>query len=349
MELRFWCGKQGGLKQETAQLILHLKAMLSGGVHSLVLYPQSLQERASDWLGSKEWKEFPGDEGYLTVFTSGTTDIPKPIKKHFPSYYGSKKEKLGSNYRWLLTYNPYRWAGISMITHALRTGAELVVPDSLDARDLLRELPSVSHISITPSLFRKLILADTDGLLYKCALKQITFGGEFATQSVLDLTNKYWPGARVTHVYASTEHGDICSVSDGLAGIPADKWKNGSFTEAGELVISGHPTGDIWALKNGRYYFQGRVQDVANVGGAKVYLSSVEEAALAIAGVMQARAYAVSSPLVGQLVAMDYVGEIAVEDLKGQLRKVLPKTAMPVKLNRVEALDLSEAGKLRRR
>jgi len=41
----------------------------------------------------------------------------------------------------------------------------------------------------------------------KDALRQITLGGEIADQAVLDALARRFPGARITHVYASTEAG----------------------------------------------------------------------------------------------------------------------------------------------
>ncbi len=350
MELRFWCGKPGELRTETAHLIKHLKAIAQGADLSLVLAPftDSARNAELDWLGGDAWREFPGPGGLLTVYTSGTTDQPKAIVKDFVLAFHSKKGKGKPSDRWLLTYNPYRWAGISMITHVLRTNAQLIVPASLEARDILLSLPDASHISVTPSLFRKLMLTDNSGVLGRVRLEQVTFGGEVATQSVLDLARAYWPSARITHVYASTEHGDICSVSDDREGIPEEKWRGQVFTTEGELLLNGQPTGDIWALRDGRYYFRGRVQEVANVGGAKVFLSTVEQAALAIPGVLQARAFAVPSALVGQLVSLEYEGTTAPGELAVELRKRLPKVAWPAKVDKVECVRLSEAGKIGR-
>lgn len=350
MELRFWCGKAGGLKAETSQLILHLRAILNGEDRSLVLAPSrtKIQGEDCDWLGGTEWKEFPGAGGFLTLYTSGTTSQPKPVTKDFIKSFHSKRGQACPGSRWILTYNPYRWAGISMITHVLRTQAELVVPNSLEVQDILQALPKANQMSITPSLFRKLILADTSDILRSAKLTQITFGGEVAPQSVLDLAKAYWPTARITHVYASTEHGDICGVSDGREGVPAEKWKAHAFTSDGELVINGQPTGDIWSLREGRYYFKGRVQEVANVGGAKVFLSSVEQEALSIKGVLHARAFSVPSALLGQLVALEYVGEINRRELSLELRKRLPKVSWPAKVEKVESIHLNEAGKIRR-
>ena len=191
-------------------------------------------------------------------------------------------------------------------------------------------------------------LAATDTQLSALPLRQITFGGEPTSQAALDAARALWPDARITHTYASSELGDVCAVSDGLAGVPAVKFASYQMTDGGELVVGGHRTGDLWTLRDGRYHFFGRTEEMINVGGAKVSPLTVEEAALAVPSVVQARAKAVRSPILGQLVGLDYVGDIGEDDLKRALRATLPRIAWPATVRRLDAIELSDAGKLRR-
>lgn len=283
----------------------------------------------------------------FTLHTSGTTGVPKEFKKDVA--LEMQKKKGGSEKdKWILTYSPLRWAGISVVLHAYKYAAQLIVPDSLRVEDIIKAAfeNQVSHIALTPSMFRLMVLLDSDKIK-KTNIRQCTFGGEAATQSVLDLAKNIWPNARVTHVYASTELGDICAVSDGMEGIPASKFKDYVITEEGELVIKEFQTNDIWELRNNRYYFKGRKQEVINVGGYKVFPISVEESALK-AGAIQAKAYAVASTMLGSLVALDYVGEIEATYLMTELRKSLPKYAWPAQIKKVDTIILSAAGKIKR-
>lgn len=281
--------------------------------------------------------------------TSGTTGPPKIIFHNLNEALEKKRSGLPDE-KWILTYSPERWAGISVILHVIKSGASLYVPNSLSFNDIIETAIEnhPTHISLTPSMFRSLLLNDKGCRLSNVPIKQVTFGGEAATQSVLNLAKSIWPNSRVSHVYAATEVGDICSVSDGLEGIPAHKFNAHKFSETGELIMNNQPSGDIWRLEGNRYFFVGRIQEVINVGGNKISPLVIEEFAVNH-GAQMARAYPVTSPVTGFLVGLEYVGDVDEKSLLKHFRKTLPKYACPVKISKVDRLEISDAGKMIRR
>lgn len=284
-----------------------------------------------------------------TLTTSGTTSAPKNVSKNLRASLELKKSG-DSSQSWLLTYSPNRWAGVSVILHCVKFDCTLIVPKSNDTTGLLQALTEtefVTHLSLTPSMFKSLLVADTQKRLQNVNIRQITFGGEATTQNTLDYARNIWPNTRITHTYASTEHGDICSVSDCLEGFPKHKLDRYSFSPEGELVIAGVETGDIWKLKGDRYIFCGRTTEIINVGGNKVNPIFVEELAISC-GAKVARCFSVASPILGSLVALEYVGDITPNELQGSLRRKLPKFAWPRMITQVERIQLSDAGKMRR-
>lgn len=289
------------------------------------------------------------EESSLTLRTSGTTGVPKEVRRPLAKTIPAERI-ISLDQRWLLTYAPFRWAGISVMLHALAFDVELAVPSSLETSDIVKTAieESATHVSLTPSLLRKLAVTVGKKSLSAIGFTQVTFGGEAVSQSVLDLAHTIWPQARLSHVYATTEFGDVCSVSDGIAGVPRHKLERPGFefSNDGELLIRGIPSGDLWILKDGRYHFVARREDIINVGGAKVSPLEVENAVLGLGGVEEARAYAVPSPLVGQVVGLDYCGTPRVAEVKSHLRRMLPKVAWPAMINRVERIELTSASKL---
>ncbi|MCG3198823.1 MAG: 2-succinylbenzoate--CoA ligase [bacterium] len=296
----------------------------------------------------REVLEAASGNGLVSLMTSGTTGAPKTIPRDLTSALEKKKPGKESE-KWLLTYHPRRWAGISVILHVLKAGATLCVPRTLAFTDIVRAGIDhrITHLSLTPSMFRNLLMNDPSLRLKEIPVEQLTFGGEAATQSVLDSARRIWPNARVSHVYASTETGDICSVSDGLEGIPAQKLERFTFNDEGELFVEGHATGDIWERRGDRYYFVGRVQEIINVGGNKVSPLAVEEFAIRC-GVRHARAFAIPSGLMGSLVGLEYVGDIETKELVRRFREGLPKFMCPAQVTRLERIELSDAGKTKR-
>jgi len=278
--------------------------------------------------------------------------VPKVVTHRLTDVLQRRSAADERDVRWLLCYAPCTWAAVSVLLHALSTHASVVVPESLEPAQIAAAVREdhATHISLTPSHFRRLLLSLDEPELSGWELRQVTFGGEAASQKVLDTARRIWPEARVSHVYATTETGDLCGVSDGLAGIPRHKFSAPRFSisQEGELCVDGQATGDIWELRGERYYFVGRRQELIHVGGTKVSPIYIEEVASTITGVEEARAYGVPSPLVGQLVALDYRGPAEENDVKHALRERLPKVAWPAVVRRCETIELSPAGKMRR-
>ncbi len=348
--VRAAAGRPGGLREETRGVFAFLVAAADNAVE---LELQEGDAGCDGWAGDLPHVEPSRNDctaAALTIFTSGTTGRPKPCR-HVVADALSRGRPGDADARWLLAYAPFRWAGISVLLHVLRSGATLVVPESVEPVALVAAAREgdATHVSLTPSHFRRLLLSVARDDLAALPMAQITFGGEAATQPVLDEARALWPGARITHVYAASEFGDICAVSDGLAGAPCAKLERpGMELVNGELVIDGRSTGDLWERRGERYEFVGRREEVINVGGVKVSPIDVEAAALAVPGVLDARAFGTASPLLGQVVALEYCGSVEERALRRALADVLPKPAWPAALARVERIELTAAGKTAR-
>lgn len=287
----------------------------------------------------------------LFLLTSGTTGNPKWVEKKNMSEFMSVSYGTGDRSdSWILVYHPYRWAGISVLAHIIKSRSQLYIPVDFETKNVLSYAKKyqVSHISLTPSRFRKFLIEGRDDLK-QCHFKQITFGGEWANQNILDEAKNLFPHSRVTHVYASTEHGNLCSVSDGLEGFPIGKFSDVcDFLSTGELVIDNKPTGDFWEAIGNRFHFRGRESDVVNVGGNKISLSSIENTLLnEIPNMKQVKARVEQSPILGSLILAEYMGNIEPKDVMLAARRILPKYAL-AKVEKVEKINLSESGKLKR-
>jgi acyl-CoA synthetase (AMP-forming)/AMP-acid ligase II len=348
---RATAGREDAFQEEVRGVWWFLNAALR---RALTIELRGVSVSGSGWVG-----DFPHlspirrdcSESAILIYTSGTTGTPKACRHALLTVLAPTRPQVAEA-RWLLAYAPFRWAGLSVLLHVLRTGGTIAVPKDLAPRSIVETgmEEGATHVSLTPSYFRRMLLSVSERELRRLPLEQVTFGGEAATQSVLNQTRSLWPRARVTHVYAASEFGDICSVSDGLAGIPREKFEKRGFdlTEDGELVIDGRPTADLWELRDERYHFEGRREEVINVGGVKVFPFDVEMAALSEPGVSEARAYGTSSALLGQVVALEYSGKIAEKELRRAMSKRLPKAAWPALVKRVEAISLTSAGKTKR-
>lgn len=291
--------------------------------------------KLSDYLVPEE------NLGKISLLTSGTTGTPKLIQKDLKYLFDCKKGFSGTTNVWLLTYSPSRWAGISVILHCLKNNCPIIFPKSLNSKDILSSFKDVNSLSMTPSLFKKLQMIDYNAMK-EAFIYQITFGGEYCDQKTIDQAKLLWPKAKINHIYASTEIGDICSISDGKEGIPKQKLKNYELVDF-ELFINGISTGDLWEERSDRLFFLGRKEKVINVGGAKVMCSKVEQEANKF--IFDSKVYSEKSPILGEVVCIDYIGDMQPVELKKNLLTVLPKYAVPVKINKVLEFNLKNGKK----
>ena len=287
--------------------------------------------------------------GAITVSTSGTTGDSKQV-------FGLLAEKIrknsGANFSrvWLCCFAIDKWAGISLIAFALQGGEAVSIPEELTAREVLRCISDdlVTNVNLTPSLFRRLALGHdqiSEGLK---SIVSVTLGGEYASQSTLDLVRAICPSARITHVYATTETGEVFASSDGIEGFDSNKVLSNpklELSETGELFVEGFNTGDRWVIVGDRLKFSGRSGSFIKVGGQKVLPSEIEEVAMSVPGVNLAKVYPKENALLGHVLIMEFEGTIDEASLRLGLNKMLPKYKVPRLINKVELIELSKAGK----
>ncbi|WP_347267866.1 AMP-binding protein [Paracoccus sp. (in: a-proteobacteria)] len=313
--------------------------------------------------------------------TSGTTGQPKLVAHGLESLTRTTRrdQDRGRGQVWGLLYDYSRFAGLQVLLQGLLSGAALALPAvslPLEARLAFLVRAGVTHLSATPTLWRKMLMTPGSEAL---ALAQITLGGEIADDAVLAALARRWPAARISHVFASTEAGVGFSVTDGRAGFPgtyldAPPQGIGLRVTEGRLFIRNDlvgpdylggqgalaqggwvDTGDAVRVVGGRVLFQGRSNGVINVGGDKVHPEEVEAAILAHPGVGMARVYGRRNPIVGALVAADILPAAGISDpkalqaeLKSFLAGRLARHQVPALIRMVDSFETNAAGKLTR-
>ncbi len=326
-----------------------------------------------------------GGKGLATILTSGTSGVSKAANHTWETLAGFvRREDEFAGMRWLCAYPLNFYAGLQTFLQAFLTNATLVIPVALDPREiaLAMEREGVQFASGTPTFWRWLLAFAPREKLQASPLRQITLGGEIATQDVLDGLRQVFPDARVVHVYGLTETGRLFSVTDGLEGFPArfleepprpgvemrivDGELQARSSRAAMLGYDGQPalrdqaegwfpTGDLVEIQRDRVLFRGRNSDVINVGGRKVMPADVEAVLRSIPGVVEVRVYARKSSLAGQLVAADLVLAEGVEAVQVKAaaervaREKLAPYQVPRSINVVSEIARNEVFKILRR
>ena len=190
-----------------------------------------------------------------------------------------------------------------------------------------------------------------------------------------------YPGARVTHAYASTEAGVVFEISDGRAGFPAGLLErrerdvelrivDGSlrvesggaarrYLGAGSASLVDDDgfvdTGDFIQQRDDRCFFAGRRGGILNVGGAKVHPEEVEAVINQHASVQACLVKARRNPITGSLIVADVVlkeGVAETAKLKDEIISACARELAPYKVpalvSFVRALAVTQAGKLAR-
>jgi acyl-coenzyme A synthetase/AMP-(fatty) acid ligase len=306
------------------------------------------------------------------VYTSGTTGSPKVISHTIQTLSRTiKTDSRSADLRWGLLYDPARMAGLQVLLQALRSGATVVAPHLLwRLTDKIRFLEEhgVTALSATPTLWRMML--QITGTL-RLPLRQITLGGEIADQGILNSLRSAFPGARIVHIFASTETGAAFSVTDGLAGFPVDylyeppggvplQVRDGELyvyspgvSAAGDDGFA--PTGDVVEADGDRFFFRGRFSGVVNVGGTNVWPEEVESVLRSHPAVAEARVTAVANPIAGSLLIAQVVlrapesGGSLGKELRRWMKSQVDGPLVPAKIQVVDQLGVSATGKLVRR
>lgn len=328
-------------------------------------------QRATEWL----------------MLTSGTSGVPKIVGHTLEglcgAIIGDTPAPGAAIPVWATFYDIRRYGGLQIFLRAIVGGGAMVLSDPEEAlADHVARLKArgVSHISGTPSHWRKLLMS---GASAEFNPRYVRLSGEIADQAVLDGLKQAFPAASIGHAYASTEAGVGFAVNDGREGFPADligagrsgvemKVVDGSLrirsARAAHAYIGRDPaaltdadgfvdTGDMVELRGDRYYFVGRRNGIINVGGLKVHPEEIEAVINGHAEVLMSRAKSRRSPITGGIVVADVVlteaaAGLAPDVLRAQIvaecRARLAAHKVPAMIRFVPALDVTPAGKLAR-
>jgi acyl-CoA synthetase (AMP-forming)/AMP-acid ligase II len=320
------------------------------------------------------------------MLTSGTSGLPKIVSHTLEGLIGAivaDGPARGAPRVWATFYDIRRYGGLQIFLRAVIGGGSLVLSEPGEAlADHVARLRknSVTHISGTPSHWRKLLMS---GAASSFSPRYVRLSGEIADQAVLDGLRHAFPAASIGHAYASTEAGVGFAVNDGLEGFPASmigenrdgvemKIVDGSLRIRSKRTAHAYvgrqaaaltdgdgfvDTGDLVELRGDRYYFIGRRGGVINIGGLKVHPEEIEAVINRHTGVRMSRARPRRSPITGAIVVADVVLADASdagrsEEFRNRIladcRAHLAPHKVPATIKFVESLDITAAGKLAR-
>ena len=328
----------------------------------------------------------PAWETEWILLTSGTTGRPKLVVHTLATLCGAiPAADPASPIVWSTFYDIRRYGGLQILLRSILAGGALILPGPREplAQFFARAAEAgVTHISGTPTHWRKALLHPEASWIEPRAVR---LSGEIADQAILNQMCAFYPQAKVTHAFASTEAGVACEVSDGLAGLPEElfdgdgdpamKVVDGSlrirssrtalrYLAPPELPLKDEAgfvdTGDLLELRNWRYCFTGRRDGMVNVGGLKVHPEEIEAVINRFPEVQMSLVRSKKSPITGALVVAEVVLRTDFERTAGEeaalpqeillfCREWLPSYKVPALVRIVASLPTTASGKLSRR
>jgi acyl-coenzyme A synthetase/AMP-(fatty) acid ligase len=305
-------------------------------------------------------------ESVLTIFTSGTTGLPKKVEHPVKNLIREVRvDNRYENDRWGYAYNPTHMAGLQLFFQCL-LNQNLIVNLFSKSRDIalnsIKEF-NLTNISATPSFYRLLMPIENT---YQNVTK-VTLGGEKSTNELLKQVGSMFPNARLYNIYASTEFGTILSsnaesffikpnysklvrIKDDILQVHVSLVGKSQNMEIDDNWYS---TGDLVEYIDGSnvyFRFKGRKNELINVGGNKVNPTEVESELLKIVEIRECSVYGRQNSVLGTIVCADVVmfeGKVIDESyIREFLIKNLQNFKIPRKINFVKQISKNRAGKI---
>ncbi len=306
---------------------------------------------------SNNWK--------ITLFTSGTTGVPKQVTHNFQSIsrFVKYSAKTTGNV-WGFAYNPTHMAGVQVFLQAILNGNSIVRLFGCTPAEILSEIKNhgITHVSATPTFYR-LLLPVKD--IFPSVIR-ITFGGEKFAGKTAEQLQKLFPNATITNIYATTEAGTLfASRNDIFTTKPGYEQKvriidnelliHESMTGITNIDSDGwYHTGDIVEIVSNNplsFRFVNRKSEMINTGGYKVNPLEVEDAIRSFSGIRDVRVFPKKNSVLGNIICCEIAvidNRINESDIRKYLQTKLQEFKIPRVIKFTNELPTTRTGKIKR-
>jgi acyl-coenzyme A synthetase/AMP-(fatty) acid ligase len=292
----------------------------------------------------------------LVFFSSGSTGSPKGILHDFERVAGKfvKARAAVVAIPFLMFDHFGGFNTILAITSSLGTVVS-VAERSVSAVCSAIEKYHVTLLPTTPSFLNLLIAAKAHEAFDLSSLRRITYGTEVMPQATLDRLRSALPGVVLQQTYGLSEVGVLASKSrsDGslwmrIGGegfqtkvVDGILWIKSDFSMVGYLNAPSNFDAEGWFNTQDKVevdgdYFRvlGRVTDLINVGGQKVYPAEIEEVIMTIPNVVDVAVYGENNGLLGQIIVARVVLKEpeSVASIKSRVRIACKERLAPYKI-----------------
>ena len=262
----------------------------------------------------------------LILLSSGTTGVPKAVlhdsDKLLKKYIYSKKRYTTIG---LMLFDHI--AGIDTLFYVLSSGGSLIIPQEKSIDNILTTLSqlSVEVLPASPSLIQLLLMDDRFNINYLSSLKVITIGSERINDNLNSrLQERFGGKVELIQKYGITEIGTPATITrdndpryikfksglidykidDNVLYIKSPSSMVGYLSPDQSIPFDGwFNTQDQVEIDGEWIKILGRVSDIINVGGQKVYPAEVESVLQSMDNVINVAVYGKCNLIMGSVVA----------------------------------------------
>lgn len=260
--------------------------------------------------------------GGLIVFSSGTTGQSKAGLFDFETLMGRYQQRRRA-FRTLAFLQFDHLGGICTMLHTLANGGTLIVAEERTPEAICRaiERDRIELLPATPTFLRMLVISDLHRRYDLTSLQMISYGTEPMSLATLQGLMAIFPDVRFKQTYGLSETAVLPTTSpapDSLwleigcdhKVVDGHLWVRSATAMLGYLNLASpfdaegwFNTGDAVEVDGRLLRILGRVSDLINVGGLKVYPAEVEDTLLALENVLDATVWGQANAVTGQVVA----------------------------------------------
>lgn len=305
----------------------------------------------------------------LMLFSSGSTGEPKAMIHDLGPFLEIFRDRRPRPLVMMLFLMFDHIGGLNTLFTGLSSGATLVLTQSRNPQEIaqLIETQRVRVLPTSPTFLNIMLMSGVHTSHDLSSIRIISYGTEPMPENLLVRLKELFPRVKFIQTFGTSETGITQTMSKSSSStffkitddniqhkiVNRELWLKSSTQIIGYLNYpmdnftedGWYKTGDLVEQTDDGYIrVVGRLKEIINVGGQKVFPSEVENVLFELPGIIDCTVFGLASVITGQMVVADVVvtGDLDKKNIRRFCRERLDSYKIPAKINIVEATGFSD-------